>query len=54
MKQTICYGIIWILGFLVIGGTTAWICYKAPPQLAMVDMKVLVARQSQHLVKANL
>ena len=53
MKQTIFYGVLWILGFLVIGGTTAWFCYRAPPQLAVVDMKVLVAQQSQHLVKTH-
>jgi len=49
MNESIIYGLFGgVIGSLYMG----WICSSKPPQLAVVDMQVLISKRSQQLAKA--
>ena len=49
MNESIIYGLLGgVIGSLYMG----WICSSKPPQLAVVDMQVLISKRSQQLAKA--
>jgi hypothetical protein len=54
MKYTILYLCFGIFGCITLS-SMAWVFSKAhhPPQLAVVDMQALIARQSRHLAKTS-